>query len=288
VKPAPFQYVKPVSVADALIVLDDHPGEARLLAGGQSLVPMLGMRLLRPEFVVDINGLVDELGGIRMIGGELVIGALVRYVELEQSPLVTEHLPLLQTVVRYVGDRQVRNRGTLGGAVAQADPTGEAALACLVLGADVVVRSRAGDRTIGVEELFLGSYWTALEPGELLTHVRFPRAGAHCTFFERGRKHNDFAVVSVAVVADRDADGAWHRVRIGLGGAADTPILVREAMAALEGRRWDVAVIDRAAELAIQACDPPDDARAGADYRRHLVGVHVRRALLRLSGGSDG
>jgi aerobic carbon-monoxide dehydrogenase medium subunit len=288
VKPAPFQYVKPVSVADALIVLGDHAGDARLLAGGQSLVPMLGMRLLRPEFVVDINGLVDELGGIRMTGGELVIGALVRYVELEQSPLVTEHLPLLQTVVRYVGDRQVRNRGTLGGAVAQADPTGEAALACLVLGADVVVRSRAGDRTIGVEELFLGSYWTALEPGELLTHVRFPRAGAHCTFFERGRKHNDFAVVSVAVVADCDADGAWHRVRIGLGGAADTPILVREAMASLEGRRWDPAAIDRAAELAVQACDPPDDARAGADYRRHLIGVHVRRALLRLSGGSDG
>ena len=98
-KPAPFQYVKPVSVADALIVLSDHAGDARLLAGGQSLVPMLGMRLLRPEFVVDINGLADELGGIRMTGGELVIGALVRYVELEQSPLVTEHLPLLQTVV---------------------------------------------------------------------------------------------------------------------------------------------------------------------------------------------
>jgi carbon-monoxide dehydrogenase medium subunit len=249
---------------------------------------MLGMRLLRPELVVDINGLVDELGGIRMTGGELVIGALVRYVELERSALVTEHLPLLQTVVRYVGDRQVRNRGTLGGAVAQADPTGEAALACLVLGADVVVRSRAGDRTIPIEELFLGSYWTALEPGELLTHVRFPPAGAHCSFFERGRKHNDFAVVSVAVVADCDADGAWHRVRIGLGGAADTPILMGEAMAALEGRPWDAAAIDRAAKLSFEACDPPDDARASADYRRHLVGVHVRRALLQLQGGADG
>jgi aerobic carbon-monoxide dehydrogenase medium subunit len=288
VKPAPFQYVKPVSVADALIVLDDHAGDARLLAGGQSLVPMLGMRLLRPELVVDINGLGEELGGIRAVGGELVIGALVRYAELERSPVVTEHLPLLQTVVRYIGDRQVRNRGTLGGAIAQADPTGEAALASLVLNASVVLRSRGGERTVPVQELFRGSYWTAIEPGELLTQVRFPRAGDHCTFFERGRKHNDFAVLSVAAAADRDEDGVWRRVRIGLGGAADTPMLAADAMAELEGRRWDPDLIERAAECAVRACDPPDDARAGSDYRRHLVGVHVRRALSDLLRGSDG
>jgi carbon-monoxide dehydrogenase medium subunit len=288
VKPAPFRYVKPVSIEDALIVLDDHAGDARLLAGGQSLVPMLGMRLLRPEVVVDINGLGEELGQIDARGGEVVIGALVRYSELERSPLVTEHLPLLQTVVRHIGDRQVRNRGTLGGALAQADPTGEAALACLVLDARVTARNRGTERTIRVEELFVGSYWTALEPDELLTHVIFPRAVDHCSFFERGRKHNDFALVAIAAVADRDADGTWHDVRLGLGGAADTPMLAQAAMALLEGRPWDAATIERAAALAADACDPPADARASAEYRRHLVGVHVRRTLTELSAGFDG
>ena len=284
-KPAPFQYVKPVSVADALALLEDHGTAARVLAGGQSLMPMLGMRLLAPEVLVDINGLAEELGRIEIAGDSLTVGALVRYVEIERSPLITEHLPLLQTVVRYVGDRQVRNRGTLGGALAQADPTGEAALACLVLDARVQVRSRRGERTIPMSELFRGSYWTALEPDEILTRIAFPHAADRCRFFERGRKHNDFALASVAVTANLD-DGAWRDVRLGLGGVAETPILAADAMACLEGHPCDdAALIGYAARLAAEGCDPPEDARGSADYRRHLVAVHVRRTLSELADG---
>jgi carbon-monoxide dehydrogenase medium subunit len=286
VKPAPFEYVKAVSVADTLAVLAEHGAGARVLAGGQSLVPMLGMRLVRPSVLIDINGLADELGRVEVRNGELVVGALVRYSELERSPVVAEHLPLVQQVVRYIGDRQVRNRGTVGGAVAQADPTGEMALACLVLGARIVARSARGERTIPVEEFFMGSYFNALQPDELLTEIVFPLAPAHCRFFERGRKHNDFALLSVAAVGSPDPDGVWHGVRIALGGVSDTPVLAASAAEALEGRRWDDELLARASTLALDSIDPPDDVRASADYRRHLVGVHVRRTLADLAGAA--
>jgi aerobic carbon-monoxide dehydrogenase medium subunit len=284
VKPAPFEYVKTVSVADTLAVLAEHGGSARVLAGGQSLVPMLGMRLVRPQVVVDINDLREELGRIEVRGNELILGALVRYSEVEYSPVVSEHLPLLQTVVAHIGDRQVRNRGTVGGALAQADPTGEMALACLTLGARVLVRSVRGERTIPIEAFFEGSYASALEPDELLTAIVFPSAPAHCRFFERGRKHNDFAVLSVAAVGNPGADGNWHGVRIGLGGVNDTPVLATAAAAMLEGQRWDEDRIAAAADLALEAIDPPDDVRAASDYRRHLTAVHVRRTLTALAG----
>jgi carbon-monoxide dehydrogenase medium subunit len=257
-----------------------------VLAGGQSLVPMLGMRLVRPSVLIDINGLADELGRVEVRNGELVVGALVRYSEIERSPVVAEHLPLVQQVVRYIGDRQVRNRGTVGGAVAQADPTGEMALACLVLGARIVARSARGERTIPVEEFFMGSYFSALQPDELLTEIVFPLAPAHCRFFERGRKHNDFALLSVAAVGSPDPDGVWHGVRIALGGVSDTPVLAASAAEALEGRRWDDELLARASTLALDSIDPPDDVRASADYRRHLVGVHVRRTLADLAGAA--
>jgi carbon-monoxide dehydrogenase medium subunit len=286
VKPAPFDYVKTASVTDTVLVLAEHGAGARVLAGGQSLVPMLGMRLVRPSIVVDINGLGDELGRIELRGQELVLGALVRYSEVEGSPVVSEHLPLLQQVVSYIGDRQVRNRGTVGGAVAQADPTGELALACMTLGAGVVARSARGERTIAIEDFFLGAYHNALEPDEMLTAIVFPTAPARCRFFERGRKHNDFAVLSVAVVGSQDESGAWHDVRIGLGGVSDTPVLAGAAARELEGRRWDDALIARAGELALEATDPPSDVRASAEYRRHLTSVHVRRTLADLAGAA--
>ncbi|MGH2968936.1 MAG: FAD binding domain-containing protein, partial [Solirubrobacteraceae bacterium] len=275
------------SVTDTVLVLAEHGADARVLAGGQSLVPMLGMRLVRPSVVVDINGLADELGRIELRGQELVLGALVRYSEVEHSSVVAEHLPLLQQVVSYIGDRQVRNRGTVGGAVAQADPTGEMALACMTLGAGVLVHSTRGERSIAIEDFFLGSYHSALEPDELLTAIVFPYAPARCRFFERGRKHNDFALLSVAAVGSPDDGGAWHDVRIGLGGVSDTPVLAGAAARELEGRHWDDALIARAGELALEAIDPPSDVRASADYRRHLTSVHVRRTLADLAGAAD-
>jgi carbon-monoxide dehydrogenase medium subunit len=289
VKPAVFEYVRPASVVEAVTALDSHGGMARVLAGGQSLVPMLGMRLMRPAALVDINGLGEELGQIDARGAETTIGALVRYSTLERSPVIAERLPLLRRAVGYIGDRQVRNRGTIGGAVAQSDPTGEMPLVCLTLGAEVLARGPRGSRVLPIEDFFLGSYANALEPEELLTGLRFGVVPERCAFFERGRKHNDFALLSIAVVATLAGDGRWSGVRIGLGGISDTPVLARAAAARLEGAAWDEGTIAEAARLALEDADPSDDVRASAEYRAHLLSIHLGRVLSDLAGGqSDG
>jgi len=199
VKPAPFGYHRAASVADAVALLAAYEGSARVIAGGQSLVPMLNMRLLRPDALVDVNGL-GELAAVRQAGEVTALGALVRYTAIERSPVIAERLGLLGAVVRHVGDRQVRNRGTIGGSLAHADPTGELPLACLVLGATVRVTGPSGRRDIPVAELYQGSYATVLEPDELLTEVAFPRSPPFFAFSEQCRRHNDFAVMSVAAV----------------------------------------------------------------------------------------
>jgi carbon-monoxide dehydrogenase medium subunit len=287
VKAASFEYVKPRSVDEALRALDAHLGLARVLAGGQSLVPMLGMRLMRPSAVVDINGLAAELGRIDARGAETVVGALVRYATIEASPVVSERLPLLAHVVAYIGDRQVRNRGTIGGALAQADPTGEMALACLALDATVVARNLEGERDIPIADFFAGSYASVLDPEELLVGVRFGLAPDHFRFFERGRKHNDFAVLSVAVTASGDAANGFRDVRIALGGVNDRPVLAQAAAQRLEGRRWDAAALDAAVAELGEVLDAPDDVRASAAYREHLAAVHVRRLLDELAEGGQ-
>ena len=287
-KAAPLEYLRPASVDEALRMLDEHAGMARVLAGGQSLVPMLHMRLMRPMAVVDVNRLGDELGGVDARGAEVVVGALVRYAELETSPLIAERLPLLQHVVHFIGDRQVRNRGTIGGALAQSDPTGEMPLACLALGARIVARSVRGERTIPVEEFFVGSYANVLEPDELIVAVRFPQAPGHCAFFERGRKHNDFATISVVAAGTPVGDGRWSHVRIALGGINDRPVLAGAAAARLEGRTWDDAALREAADLTGEDVDAPDDVRASAEYRAHLVPIHVRRVLTDLRTRGQG
>ena len=286
VKPAPLGYHRAASVADAVSLLAAYEGSARVIAGGQSLMPMLNMRLLRPDALVDVNGL-GELAAVRQAGEATALGALVRYTTIERSPMIAERLGLLPEVVRHVGDRQVRNRGTIGGSLAHADPTGELPLACLVLGATVRVTGPSGRRDIPVAELYQGSYATVLEPDELLTEVVFPRSPPFFAFSEQCRRHNDFAVVSVAAVGDREPDGTWSGVRIGLGGVADQPVLAAAAGAAVSGTRLADESIVNAAQAALDVVDPPSDVRASAEYRRHLVPVYVRRVLTALrSAGS--
>ncbi len=280
-KPSPFGYHRATSVADAVSLLSAYEGSARVIAGGQSLMPMLNMRLLRPDALVDVNGL-RELAGIRASGDTTTLGALVRYTTIERSPLIAERLGLLPAAVRHVGDRQVRNRGTIGGSLAHADPTGEMPLACLVLGAAVKVTGPHGRREVPVAELYQGSYATVLEPHEVLTEVVFPRAPGYFAFAEQCRRHNDFAVVSVAAVGDRQPDGTWSKIRIGLGGVADQPVLATAAGAAVSGSRLPDESIAVAAEAALDVVDPPSDVRASAEYRRHLVPVYVRRVLTAL------
>jgi carbon-monoxide dehydrogenase medium subunit len=286
VKAAPFGYHRAGSVAEAVELLTVYDGSARILAGGQSLVPMMNMRLIRPDAVIDLNG-VNDLAGIRADGSATIVGALVRYSALERSEVVADRLPLVADLVLHIGDRHVRNRGTLGGSLAQADPTGEMPLACLALGVTVRVIGPDGPREVGIEDLYEGSYATTLEPCEVITEVVFPRSPAHHAFAEMTRRHNDFAVISVACVGDRSADGAFSNLRIGLGGVNDTPVLAVEAAELLAGTHLSDDDIDRAAVAARDVVDPPTDIRASADYRRHLVPVYVRRVLKQLRERAD-
>jgi aerobic carbon-monoxide dehydrogenase medium subunit len=285
VKPGPLGYHRATSVSHAVQLLSGYEGTARVIAGGQSLVPMLNMRLIQPDALIDVNQLT-ELTKVRTAGNATVLGALVRYTTIERSPLIAERLGLLARMVRHVGDRQVRNRGTIGGSLAQGDPTGEMPLACMVLGASVRVTGPAGQRELPVAELYLGSYATVLDPCELLTDVVFPRAPAHFAFAEQCRRHNDFAVVSVAATGDRGPDGTWAGIRVALGGVADQPVVAAAAGDIASGSRLTDEVIAEAAQAALDVADPPSDVRASADYRRHLVPIYVRRVLTELRDGA--
>jgi carbon-monoxide dehydrogenase medium subunit len=248
---------------------------------------MLHMRLMQVSALVDINRL-EELDFVRAEGATTVLGPLVRYAEIARSPIVSERLPLLQCVVRYIGDPQVRNRGTLGGSLAQADPTGEMPLACLALDATVVVASVSGTRELPVDEFLDSAYATTLEPEEMITAVRFPAAPDSFVFAERGRRHNDFAVLSVAVLGRSGADGRWSDLRIALGGVDERAVLARDAARLLEGSALEDEAIAEAAQSALEAVDPPTDIRASAEYRRHLVPIYVRRALAQLRDDKEG
>jgi aerobic carbon-monoxide dehydrogenase medium subunit len=286
-KSAPFSYERPESVQEALRILDDHAGAARILAGGQSLAPMLQMRLMQPSALVDINRL-PGLDQVRVEGSGTALGPMVRYATLERLALVAERLPLLRHVVRYVGDMQVRNRGTIGGSLGQADPTGEIPLACLALDATIVASSVSGTREISIDDFLISSYATALEPEEMITEIWFPAAPAAFAFLERSRKHNDFAVINVAVVGSRSDAGVWSRLRIALGGVSDRAVLADDAAAMLENSALEDDAIAAAGRSALEVIDPPSDVRASAEYRRHLVPIYVRRALAILRDGEHG
>ena len=280
-KPARFGYHRVGSVREAVETLTAYEGTARILAGGQSLVPMLNMRLLRPDALVDVND-VAEIRRIEDTGGGVRIGAAVRYRELETSSLIAEKLPLVVTTLQHVGDRQIRNRGTIGGSLVQGDPTGEMPLTCLLLGAQVTVTGPQGGRTVPLSEFYVDSYATVLDPLEMVTDVYVPAAPGPAAFLELCRRHNDFAVLSVASVGCRNSSGRWEKVALGLGGVAATPVLVPEAAERLSGSSLTDDDIDAAASLALDAIDPPTDVRASAEYRRHLTPIYVRRALNKL------
>ena len=284
-KPAPFGYHRAATVADAVRMLAAYDGTARVIAGGQSLVPMLNMRLARPDALIDVAA-IPALADITVDGGALRIGAMVRYSTLETSAIVASHAPLISRMVRHVGDRQVRNRGTIGGSLAQADPTGEMPLACLTLGATVRVAGEQGERDVELTDLYETSYATRLEPTDVITQVRIPPAPRAIAFAEYCRRHNDFAVISVAATGNRNADGTWTQLRIGLGGVADTPVLAEPAMRMLEGTRLDEDAVAEAAQATLGVIDPPTDIRASAEYRRHLTPIYLRRVIGRLATGS--
>jgi carbon-monoxide dehydrogenase medium subunit len=287
-KPPVFEYIVVESTAAAIEALQRHDGNARLLAGGQSLVPLLNMRLLRPSAVVDINR-IPGLDAIQEAVDTVRIGALTRYSTMERSEIVKRRLPLLAEAVTYVGDRQIRNRGTLGGSLAQADPTGEMAVVALAHDARIGVLGPSGARQIAAADFFVGPYTTVLDSADMIVDVTFPAPpGTVGAIVEHARRHGDFAVVSVAATSVRDAHGVWTSVRVAMGGVADRPLFAARASALLSGTRLDADVVRRAGEACAAEADPSSDVRASAEYRRHLIPVYLERALTLLVARADG
>ena len=275
-KPPPFRYVRPESLEEALAVLAEHGEEAKVLAGGCSLVPMLNMRLARPEVLVDVNR-IDGLAGVHAGDGTVTTGAMLPQAALERSPPLRGALPLAAACAPFIGHFVTRNRGTIGGSIAHADARGELPLALLTLGGSVLAQSRRGRRSIAAENLFLYHFTSALEPDELLTEVRWPVAGKGWGygFAEMAQRHGDYAL-AMAACALRSHGGVVSEIRLGLGAVADRPLLATEAAAALVGQDLDGAgdggPIAEAGHLAAAAAEPFDDLHASAAYRRHLVG----------------
>jgi len=280
-KSAPFEYIRPETLAEACAVLEEHGGDAKLIAGGQSLIPMMAMRLARPAWLVDINRL-GALKSISVSDDALAIGAAVRQCVVERDPGARANLPLLGKALKWVGHVQTRNRGTVGGSIVHADPSAEIALVACVLDATLVLEDSSETSEMQAREFFFAPMVTAIAPEQCLTEIRFPvwkEARVGSAFEEVSIRHGDFALVSACAQVALDADGLCIRAALGIGGASPFPHALPEVGQMLVGKRLDEKVIVEAADLAAGLIDPDGDLHATADYRRHLARVMAARTL---------
>lgn len=281
----PFEYAAPETLEDALALLHEHRDEAKVLAGGQSLVPLLNYRLARPRVVVDINGL--PLDGVRVDDGRLRLGALVRHRQLEESDTIARHCPVLREAARLIGNVRVRTLGTLGGSLAHADPAAELPAVMTALDARLTVASASGRRSIAARDFVTGPLTTALAPDEIVTEVEVSTSPARGFAVEEfARRAGDFGLVVVVALVRVDRGGRVADARLALGGVADRPVRAAAAEEALRGQEPTAAVLAGAAEIARERLDPPSDAFASGPYRRLLAGVLGRRALARAVAGA--
>ena len=282
-KAAPFAFVRAESLDHALEQLAQHGGDAKPIAGGQSLVPMMAMRLARPSVLVDINRL-PELKTLETGPRHVAMGAITRQRDVEEDTALHRALPLLREALRWVGHVQTRNRGTVGGSLVHADPSAELPLAAAVLGATLVLRSRAeGERRVAAADFFIAPMYTATGEAECLTAIEWPvweGPGVSCAFEETAIRHGDFAMASAACQLQLDAAGVCRRAAVGLGGVAGTPLAFPDLAAELLGRRVEPRLARDIAEAAAECSEPGSDTHADAEYRRHLAAVLLRRALL--------
>jgi CO/xanthine dehydrogenase FAD-binding subunit len=278
-KPSPFGYAAAKSVEEAVALLDESPGEARILAGGQSLVPMMNFRLAQPEYLVDINP-IAELSYIRDDGTFLSIGALTREHAIEKSPVVAAVCPVLAEATRWIGHPAIRHRGTIGGSLAHNDPSAEYPVIGALLEIELVIRGTQGTRIASFADFSRSHFVTSLEPAEMVIEVRVPtqESGTGSAFHEVSRRHGDFALVSAGVVLAMDGD-VIRQARLALGGVGPTPQRARQAEAVLQGRVLDEDSISAAAELVAETVSPPSDIHGSADFRRHLGQVLIVRCL---------
>jgi carbon-monoxide dehydrogenase medium subunit len=280
-KPAPFKYIAARSLEQALALKAEHGDEARFLAGGQSLVPTMNFRLTQPAVLIDINPL-PQLAGMQKSGPEsLRIGALTRYRDLERDPTTARDLPLVAEALPHIAHPQIRNRGTIGGNLAHADPASELPAIVVALAGQLRAQSSRGERWIAAAEFFAGALVTTLAADEMLVEVKLPvakpRSGA--CFMEVARRRGDFALIGVACTVRIDDDGRCAEARIGLCNAGDKPVLAQDAGASLVGRPIGAAQIDEAGELVLRAIDPGGSIHASKEFQRHLAGVLTKRAL---------
>ena len=286
-KPSTFQYHLPAT-RDELFALLSGLDDARVIAGGQSLVPMMNLRIAAPEHLIDLNGLL-ELDGIELQGDRLIVGAMTRQRAAERSPLVAEACPLLAEALTHVGFQQTRNRGTIGGSIAHMDPTAELPVVAQALDAELVIESARGERLLPFNELSAGYLATQIEPDEVLVRIAFPcwPKGHGWAFDEVTRRGESFSIVSVAALAELAPNGAIVRAAIAVGGLSAAPLRLAEAEAALQGKLADEKAI-AAASLCASELPADGDHFAPAEFKRHLARVLVGRTLRRAVGRARG
>jgi len=282
--PPSFEYLRPKTIPEAIAFLQQYGDDAKILSGGQSLIPMMKLRLARPGYIVDINRIAG-LSHVKEEGGFLKIGGLTREAELEASPVVRAKYPIIIDTAHVIADPQVRNLATVGGNLAHGDPANDHPATMVALGAQIVAMGPKGERVIPVESFFLSLFSTALAHDEILTEIRVPipppRSGG--AYFKLERKVGDFATAAVAVQLTLDGNGACQKVGIGLTNVGPTPVKARKAEDFLRGKKLDASTIAQAAQLAADESEPSADLRGPVEYKRGLVKELTKRALTRAS-----
>ena len=278
-KPAAFDYVIADSIDMAVASLADGGGDAKIIAGGQSLVPMLNFRLIRPSVLIDINR-IGDLAFIEEAGKKICVGALTRHYQLETSPVIARHLPVLASAMTHVAHLAIRNRGTIGGSLSHADPAAELPMMALLLDAELHIASASGKRTIAARDFFVGALTVDLARDDIVTEIVLPKLPPKTGwgFEEVARRSGDFALAAAAATLTLSA-GVISQARIALTGVGPTPVRVAEAEALLVGQALEPGLIDRIIDVVRAAIEPETDLHASSDYRRHLASVLVGRAV---------
>jgi aerobic carbon-monoxide dehydrogenase medium subunit len=291
--PAPLEYERATSVDDAIRLLERLGDEARIIAGGHSLLPMMKLRLAHPEYLVDINDLHAELGYVRRVGQQIRIGALTRHRELLESAELYEYFPIFRDAERVIADPPVRNRGTLGGALCQADPAEDLSSVCTTLNASCVIRGSGGERVVTMEEFYRGPYETAVGQAEMLTEVRIPiRPGGGNAYAKVDLRSGAWAVTAAGAALWLDRNQRISDARVGLAAVGPSTTGIPEISAALRGRVPDAEAFEIAGRIAADSCQPVTDSRGSAAYKRHLAAELTRRTLTtahdRIRAGAEG
>jgi len=278
--PAAFDYVAPRTMGEAMRALAAHGENAKLLAGGHSLLPLLKLRLVHPALLIDL-GRIPGLSAISRENDKIVIGALATHYQLENSPLLKKSCPLLPETAREIGDVQVRNRGTIGGSLAHADPSADWPAAILALGGELRVRGPRGERRVAAEEFFVGALTTVLESNEILTEIRVPASGRRCgsAYLKMAQQASGFAIVGVAVALRIDAKGRCEEIGIGVTGLCDKPFRARAVEERLRGNKLTPKLIEASAARVADGVEPLEDLHAAAPFRAHLARVYAARAI---------